>query len=256
VAENILSISVLGGAVAALVAGKLLLTRYPGTWPLVLRKSFAFWRYVTYYGILGTSVTWVIFQTPLGRIPTISFIPSWIFWPIAVGLLGTLAKTTLVGSMPGADHFHFTIRAVLILFEPALLDMIRNDEFFAVKKFVRPYEERWQDFDAVIDVISRNVPGSDEELKYLRLMHRDLPNAKTTSDAMGLYLRFVGARGFKQIFEQPVDAMKTESYDLLNIKAEGTRPAVVARKPAKAVSREPLADVMPRKAPLESQQVR
>src|SRR3954471_9437130 len=98
VLQDINIISLVGGAVAAFAAGKLLLSaKYPGTWPLVCRRSSAFWRYVLYYGVLGTLVTGIILRTELGHFQVIAGIPREIFWPIIVGLVGTFAKFSFVG---------------------------------------------------------------------------------------------------------------------------------------------------------------
>jgi hypothetical protein len=245
------SLSLLGGGIAALVAGRLLLNRYPNTWTIVLR-CVAFWCYVGYYGLLGFVMTWVIFRTPWGRLPYIYNFPSAVFWPVAVGLVGPFAKMTLVGSMPGADHFHFTIRAALVLFEPGLLNAIRNEEYVEVKDFVRSYVVRWSDLTAVLSVIDKNLPDNLEEGERALFLHR-LFKKTTPEEALIAYLRFLGKRNFTSAFDTPPATLQVSGQ--VTPTAVEPRAAIIPRKPARSVSRETLPDAMPRKPPIETQQV-
>lgn len=241
------SLSVLGGAVAALVAGKLLLNRYPNTWTIVLRCS-AFWRYATYYALFGFLATWIMLRTSWGRLPVIFIFPSHIFWPVAVGLVSAFAKMTIVGAMPGADQFHFTVRAVLVLFEPGLLRQIRNEEYARLKERLLGYADRWRDLAVVVAAIEENLPDelSDNERAsfVLQLRRRESP-----LEAMMAYLRFAGWRNFRLVFDGD-PKLEAEVVPVPAIDARSVAP----RKGARAIQRETMPDAMPRKTPIETQQ--
>ncbi|MBV9071358.1 MAG: hypothetical protein JO231_21770 [Acidobacteria bacterium] len=207
--QNINIISLVGGAVAASAAGKLLLSaKYPGTWPLVCRHSSAFWRYVVYYGLLGALVTGIILRTELGHFQVIAGIPREIFWPIIVGLVGTLAKFSFVGSVSDAHHFQMTARAVLVLFEPPLLEQIKRNEFFALSRIIRKHLSHWPDLEALKQTIKRYIPDRIENAERLEFVEH-LEKQSTVEGAMILFYRFVGRDGFEFVFNQPPPAQRT-----------------------------------------------
>lgn len=193
-------ISFAGGAVAAFVAAKLLLSKYPRTWALVCGHSAAFWRYVSYYFVLGSIATRVIFATSLGHRDQIAELPNFIFWPLAVGLVGVLAKVSLVGALPGAHHAHMAVRMSLLLFEPGLMEQITNDEFFAVKAIVRKAARSWSDLARVKDAIGNNIPDETERVRRL-LFEEKIRKTETVHDAMIHFYRFVGPKGFHFAFD-------------------------------------------------------
>jgi len=203
VLQDINIISLVGGAVAASAAGKLLLSaKYSGTGPLVCRHSSAFWRYVFYYGVLGAVVTGIILRTELGHFQAIGGIPREIFWPIIVGLIGTFAKFTFVGSLSDAHHFQMTARAVLGLFEPPLLEQIKRDEFYTLSRIIRKHTSQWPDLDVVKPTIKRYIPDRIENAERLEFLEH-LEKQTTVEGAMILFYRFVGLAGFEFVFTQP-----------------------------------------------------
>lgn len=203
------SLSMIGGALAALVAGTLLVaTKYSRTWLPLCHHSRAFWAYVAGYGALGYAVTAIVFRTPAGTVPSILNIPTYIFWPVAIAFIGTLAKASVVGAMPGADQFHMTVRSALLLFEPGLLQQIEIDEFFALKIIARKYsrssntpsDHNWTDLQTVKEAIRQNIPDRLKEEKRL-LFLGELEKCLTVEEAMIHYIRLVSPRWFKFVFD-------------------------------------------------------
>jgi len=226
--QDIDSVSLAGGAVTALVAGKLLLSaKYPRTWLLVCRHSSAFWRYVLYYGFLGTMVLGVIFRTDVGKIPVIAGIPRLIFWPIIVALVGTFAKFSFVGAVSDAHHFHMTARAMLFLFEPPLLEQIEKDEYFALKRIMRRHESRWLDLGLVKATMKRNIPDRIENSDRLVFLD-ELQKETEVDEAMISYYRFAGRSGFLFVFVEPA---------LTPVAASSSSDVPLHRSPVDVVSR-------------------
>lgn len=205
----------LGGVLAAVTSGLLLLsTRYPRTKRFVLTIP-SFWGYVFGHFLLGTTVLSVISLTPVGSRPTVVFIPSWIFWPVAVGLMGVLAKTSLVGAMPGAEHFHVTVRACLFLFEPGLLQQVCNDEYYALRAAIRTQASRWRDLKSVKIAIRANLPDYLDK-KNRAFIEQELEDKDTVEGAMCFFWRLVGKRGFLFVFgEQKLSLVQTSLFETL-----------------------------------------
>lgn len=203
--QNIHSASLVGGAVAALAAGKLLLyTKYPRTWLLVCRRSAAYWRYVLYYGLLGTLFTEFIFRTEFGHPKFVIGIPRMIFWPIVAVFFGTLAKASIVAALTGAHHLHLGLRVGLLLFEPRLLEEIEAREYFALKRIVRKYASRWN-LEELKRAIERNIPDRMESAQKL-LFLENVQKQKAVDEAMILFYRFVGRDGFEFTFVEQAPA--------------------------------------------------
>ena len=205
------SLSLAGGVLTALVSAVLLLTtKYSRTWFPLITNSAAFWAYFLGYGFLGTAATYIICQTSWGATPVLT-IPASIFWPLAVGLIGTLAKTKLVGMMPGGDQFDVTIRAALVLFEPELLSRMVDDEFFALRKIIRKYAPEC-DLRAVKDAIAAGTPDRMEPGKRLVFLD-EIEKCQTVDDAMIRYLRLVGPRWFREVFADVRPDLQLKLFD-------------------------------------------
>lgn len=231
--QDIDIVSLVGGAVAAIAAGKLLLSsKYPRTWPLVCRHSSAFWRYDLYYGVLGTLVVDIIFRTDLGKIAFIAGIPRLIFWPVIGALMGTIAKFSFVGAVSDAHHFHMTARAMLGLFEPRLLEQIERDEYFTLKRIMKKLDSRWRDLDFVKASIKRNIPDRIEESERLAFIEK-IQKQTAADEALILYYRFVGRRGFEFLISEPAPSQRISSHPPAAPSNEvQVRPPAIRKPPA------------------------
>ena len=238
------SLALLGGALTALVAGTLLLTsKYSRTWLPLCLNSYAFWGYLFCYAALGATAIRIVFATAVGRMPYIVGVPNYIFWPLAVAFIGTLAKMSIVGAMPGADQFHMTARAILLLFEPELLAHISDDEYFALRKIVRAPAQRYGDLSAVRQAITAHVPDRIEQSKKLVFLN-DLEKRTTVEEAMILYVRLVGPRWFRFTFANAPTQVQTALLE----RDELPPIPVSSRKSPKSVHTTMAADVASRRA--------
>jgi hypothetical protein len=101
-----------------------------------------------------------------------------------------------------AHHFQMTARAVLVLFEPPLLEQIKRDEFFALSRITGKHTSQWPDLDVVKRTIKRNTPDQIESAERLEFVDH-IEKQTTVEEAMILFYRFVGRDGFEFAFMQP-----------------------------------------------------
>lgn len=192
------SLSAIGGAIAALVAGKLLLTtRYAGRSFVILRYSRAFWGYLAWYAVFGFLITEAIFF--LG-----SFKPELIASPKAVplvaGSLLTIAKMKFADAFPVGERIEPWVRVPMFLFEPETLHQIGVDEAFGLREKARKHAPAWTNLELV--KAQMVVPNTVKDYRRHEFEAR-LAKCQTAEDALVEYMRLVTVRWFRKVFSEP-----------------------------------------------------
>lgn len=181
----------------AITLAELVTSRYPRTFSFLVR-SVTLWAYGLVYALAAGVITSVLRVQTGGAetSPAVGLSNPWV-QAAAVGMTTKAFFHIRFFSTPGGTPVG--VESIVALFEPWLLRLVQFEEFERVREYVQPRASRIGDLGGAQRTILDNLPPdlSDQEKGALAT---DLAKTTTPLQAMELYLRFAGRRGFARLF--------------------------------------------------------
>jgi hypothetical protein len=184
-----------GAAILDLVSSK-----FSTTMSLVLVRSRAIYLLGLIHGVLAGSVSAlhpgvISFQLANGQ----ALHSAWI-WAVLTGIFTRpFLQTKIFTVSSGRNATRIGLQSIMQLFEPQLIREVILDEFYAVRSFVQKYTKRYADLDVVKSMVAESLPGELPEPERQAFLF-ELEKAKTVTDALEGFLRFVGISAFQSTF--------------------------------------------------------
>lgn len=180
---------------------ELVTSRYPRTFFLIA-KSSSLYAYALIYGFIsGVVMLGLDYLVAQGTVKLEGLgLSSPYVRAVAVGLTAkALLHVRLFSVAVGSQTFPIGIETFVQPFEPWLLRLIELEHFDSASKLVAPRAAKYADLNDVEARIRAELPlrlPPAERSAFLA----DLDRASTVSEAMQLYLEFVGRRIFNRVF--------------------------------------------------------
>lgn len=180
---------------------ELVTSRYPRTFFLIA-KSSSLYAYALIYGFIsGVVMLGLDYLVAQGTVKLEGLgLSSPYVRAVAVGLTAkALLHVRLFSVAVGSQTFPIGIETFVQPFEPWLLRLIELEHFDSASKLVAPRAAKYADLNDVEGRIRAELPlrlPPAERSAFLA----DLDRASTVSEAMQLYLEFVGRRIFNRVF--------------------------------------------------------
>ncbi len=187
---------------AALIASlELITSKYPRTY-FLLRRSWALYAYALIYGLIGFGVMLglhLLLQADVVKLEGLGLSSPWV-QSIAIGVsIKAFLHIRLYSVSAGAQSFPIGIETMVQIFEPWLLRTIELEHYSAGREFIGPRVNKFSDLTAVKTSITANIPSTfsnEERAGFLA----GVGKATTVTEAMELYLGFLGKRNFDRVF--------------------------------------------------------
>ncbi len=199
--------SILGPAILAFVIAafisvlELITAKYPRTY-FLLRKNLKLYVYALIYGVIAFGIMLglrALVTAGTIKLEGLGLSSPWV-QAIAVGVTTkAFLHINLFNVTVGAQTMPVGLETLVQLFEPTLLRMILLDEFNAVRSYVKPYADKHSLLTDDRAKIKENIP-STLPTQERAAFESDLDKTSTVTEAMELFLRFLGRANFNRVF--------------------------------------------------------
>lgn len=167
-----------------------------------MKQSWALYTYALIYGLIGFGVMLglqILLVAGVVKLEGLGLSNPWV-QSIAIGIsIKAFLHIRLYSVGVGAQSFPIGIETIVQIFEPWLLRTIELDHYSAGREFVGPRVNKFSDLNVVKASITANIPGTfsnEERAGFLA----GVGKATTVTEAMELYLGFLGKRNFDRVF--------------------------------------------------------
>ncbi len=194
--------ALLGGSVSCL---ELLSSKYQNTFGFLLGSSRALYLYGLYYGILAGIADLALDGGVLGGVARVANGQE-VTSPWAHALLAGVATKAFMQlnlftlALNSTTSMPVGLQTFTQILERPLIRHILLDEFGEVRAFVEPYSQVRQNLEEVRALIKKNTPPGlqgPEEKGFAE----SIDKAGSPLEAMELFIRFVGVKPFRRVFQ-------------------------------------------------------
>lgn len=180
---------------------ELVTSKYPRTF-FLLKRSWALYAYPVIYGVIGFGVTvglGLFVETGTIKVEGLGLSNPWI-QAIAVGLsIKAFLHLRLFSVGIGSQSFPIGVETIVQVFEPWLLRTIELHHFSMSREFLTSRANRYHDLNDVRARITANLPPTFPDQERAAFL-ADVGRTTTVTEAMELYLAFLGKRNFDRVF--------------------------------------------------------
>ena len=199
---SVLAPAILAFVIAAFISVLELITaKYPRTY-FLLRKNRKLYVYALIYGVIAFGIVLglrALVTAGTVKLEGLGLSSPWV-QAIAVGLTTkAFLHINLFNVTVGSQTMPVGLETLVQLFEPTLLRAILLDEFNAVRSYVQPYVNQYSDLTVDKSEIKKNIP-STLPTQERAAFESDLDKTSTVTEAMELFLRFLGRANFNRVF--------------------------------------------------------
>ena len=168
----------------------------------LLWKSRSLYVFALIYGLLGLLFALsldVLVAQGVVKLEGIGLENRWVK-AIVIGLtIKAFLHIRLFNVNTGSGNFPVGVETVVQIFEPWLLRNIEIDHFNASRALISPRAKKYANLDVVKASIAENVPATFKKEEKAALQS-DLEKAQSVTEAMELFLYYLGKKTFDRVF--------------------------------------------------------